>query len=136
MEFITNVIWALVTIKRADRLLENLPEDWFPVAVPTGILISSVCGKIVKEERRWPWIQLPRKVVMLASFQVFACYLWEMNNSVGLSLVKQLEFFNLHCGFWLLLLTRATDISQVLLPMLLLVRPYHFMVVVLSLLFY
>lgn len=136
MEVIANVLWAVVTIKRADRLLENLPEDWCPAAVPTGILISSLCGKMVKEERRWPWIQLSRKVVMLASIQVFACYLYEVNKYVGLSLLKQLEFFNVHCGFWLLLLTRATDISQVLLPMLLLVRPYHFIIVVFSFLFY
>lgn len=128
MGLLWTVAWVLLTLRHASRTLEVVPEHWCSPAIAVGILISSLCSSIVKEERRLPWnLKLPAQAVFFMAFLLLVDFSREYK---GLEDAKHLY---VHFSFWGLLFVQATDISQVLLPMFLLVRPVQCCILVLAL---
>ena len=68
---------------------------------------------------------LPGPVIMLVVFLLCV----EFSDDV----IKEFGDFYIHFAFWLCIAVKATDISQVLLPMFLMVRPFHCLVLMLTL---
>ncbi len=140
----------LLTLRHALRASEVVPDHWYSPAITLGILISSLCSRVVKEEMRLPWdLKLPTPLVYFVAFLLSVD--WSLEFFLSLELFEVFEEDNdlydwmehgarfahhlrMHFTFWVLLFVQATDISQVLLPMLLLVRPVQCVLLVVALL--
>ncbi|CAM9487659.1 unnamed protein product [Ectocarpus sp. 8 AP-2014] len=136
--FIGNVVWVLTTCKHARLLLEALPGRWFRPAIPISIVISSVYGRIAKEEMRLKWeMELSYAHLALVGVVTATGYLKEVpeefQNSDDFGFEGIARHFYVHFGLWVCLALKATDLSQVVLPMMLLVRPFHCIVLLLTL---
>jgi len=79
---------------------------------------------------------LPGPVIMLIVFllcvEVSDDVIKEFGDDVY-DLDEILDYFYVHFAFWICIAVKATDISQVLLPMFLMVRPFHCLVLMLAL---
>lgn len=135
------VAWVLLTMTAGLRAIEVAPDRWYINAIPVGTLISSMCSTIVEEERRWPWkLKMPGKlrvfvaVILSAEWaREFASKYHDLDElSTMKDVVEFMKYINKHFSFWYLLVVKATDVSQVLLPMFLLVRPYHCLVLMIA----
>lgn len=133
-EFIGNVSWVLLTILHASLLRDDLPEGWCPTAIPVALMISSIFGLAASEESRWRWtLKIPGPLIILVVLGLCVEFWVEINDEVEEDVRL---YFSTYFGFWLCVAVKATDISQVLLPMFLLVRPVHCVILVLVLSFY
>lgn len=132
--FVANVIWVNTTCFHAKLLLEALPESWFRAAIPISIIISSLYGRIAKERKRltW-WIKLSRAHLSLVGVVTVAVYLKLSVATDVLHISDIVRHIYVHFAFWVCLAVKATDLSQVVLPMMLLIRPFHCAVLILVL---
>lgn len=138
-DFVANVGWVVITVFHASILHDNMSGRWYPIAIPITLLISSVYGHIVEEERRWRWtMTLPGPLLVLVMILICADFVFDLDSEVDLEvfdLDEIIGYFYVHFPFWLCVAVKATDVSQVLLPMFMMVRPFHCIVLMLTLKF-
>lgn len=132
VSFVGNVVWVIITCFNAKLLLEALPESWFRPAIPISMIISSLYGRIAKERKTW-WIKLSRAHLWLVGVVTVAVYLKLSVGTDVLHISDIVRHIYVHFAFWVCLSVKATDLSQVVLPMMLLIRPVHCAVLILVL---
>ena len=124
-----NLIWLFIIANHARLLKNDVPEGFCKHAIPISLLISSTYGLVVKAERRAEWkLKLPLQLLVFVSvntaFAYFKEIVFEFHQSRFGGFEDIFEYIYVHCGFWMWLYFKSTDISQVLVPMFLFVRPY------------
>ena len=123
-------MWVLIIIHHGSLLNHSLPGYFCSFAIPVSLLISSVYGRVVKEENRRAWtLKLPGQLIMLVAFSLIVEFIddFQKNFSEGadVGVAQIVVFLYVRFAFWICLAVKATDVSQVVLPMFMLVRPFH-----------
>lgn len=121
------IAWVVVVLHQASILVKNLPES--KNAVATALLMSCVCGRLCRRDRRVTWLNLPPQVLFVIAMRTLSVYTKELQEEFSEDMNLG-TFVKTRFGFWAVLSLYATDFSQVVLPMFLMVRPVHAIVVV------
>ena len=132
-----NLVWVAIVANHSRLLKDAVPEGWCKLAIPVGLVISSNYGQIVKPDRRWEWkLKLPAQLLLFVGVITAYAYLMEIVDEFEVpedrGFERIVEYVYVHFGLWMWLCVKATDVSQVLLPMYMLVRPRQCFVLVIS----
>lgn len=124
-EVVVNTIWVLATLYHANLIWHAVPEFMFTHAIPIGLAISFRCGELSWEDMRVEWKKFPRSLELLLLILTVVVYSKEFSDDFHTQDVNLGTYLYERFGFWALLSMNATDVCQVLLPMFMLVRPWH-----------
>lgn len=129
VEVVVNTLWVLATLYHANLIWHAVPESMFVYAIPMGLAISFRCGGLSWKDHRVEWKKFPNSLVLLLVILTVAVYSKEFADDFYTQDVNLGMYLYERLGFWALLSMNATDVCQVLLPMFMLVRPLHCIVV-------
>lgn len=118
--------WVVATLYHAMLLWNATPVYMFRHAIPIAAVISLMYGRLRCDDRRVVWLHVPSSLVLVMVIQTGAAYLDEYGNGFyGQSIGELALDLHKRLGFWVLLSLNATDATQVLLPLYMMVRIHH-----------
>ena len=116
-------LWVALTMYHASLLISALPHLASKFGTILAVVIGLKHGHVSSESSCWLEMS-----PILKSYLFFLTILAYMRESID-------DLWYERYGFWVLIALNATEVSQILLPMLLVFRPWHstLVIVVLSL---
>ena len=123
---LVNCSRVVATLYHARMLWDATPESMFRQAIPIAVAISFKYGRLRWEDRRVMWLHVPNPLVPVVVVLTGASYCNELvKDFYGDSAGGLATYLHERLGFWVFLSLNATDVAQVLLPMYMMVRPVH-----------
>lgn len=134
MSQFVDAVWVVATLFHAVLLLQVLPDVSF-----FGVLIGTItvvrCGRLCRDSSRILRITLPKPLVAVVAILVFVVYWHDVSEELLDVKMGFYQYMYMRFGFWCVLSMYATEVSQVLVPMFMMVRPFHCLFLVFTLLF-
>lgn len=127
LQQLVNCSRVVATLYHARMLWDATPESMFRHAIPIAVAISLKYGRLRLEDRRVVGLHVPNSLVPVVVVLTGASYSNELvKDFYGHSSAGGLAtYLYERLGFWVFLSLNATDVAQVLLPMYMMVRPVH-----------
>lgn len=128
-------VWVVLLFYHASLMMEVLPKSTFIHAIPIGMVLSFRCGRVRSEDLRVSWVDLPGSLTLVVAILTAFVYTHDVSTeflaqdkTIGTYLYKRF-------AFWGFLSMNATAVSQVLIPMFMMVRPWHCLFLMMTLTF-
>ena len=120
-------VWVVATLEHATLLWRAAPDSMFLHAILIAVTISFRSGRIRWVDERVVWVKPPDRLVVVLVILVSATFYSELSTDFSKKNVTIGSYLYENLGFWALLSMNATDISQVAIPMWMMVRPLQAM---------
>lgn len=126
LENFVKLCWILATLYHGILLWKGTSVALFRYAIPIAVVISVWCGRLFRwRHPRAQLVALPRPLVPVVVMLTGVAYSNELNKEIFEHSVHLGTYLYERVCFWGLLCLNATNVSQVVLPMFMVVRPIH-----------
>lgn len=107
-------------------MLKVLPEsDSQFFGVVLSVLWVVRCGRMMNDASRVPWIKVPGSLLSLVLILVLAVYSRDVHDEFLAMDMGLYKYMYMRFAFWGFLSIYAIEVSQVLVLMFMMVRPFH-----------